>query len=60
MTNWLPPHLDGSDAWWTVGAALALYAGRKLLDALLPKGWVFRFASRYMNRLDKEQETDDE
>lgn len=58
MTNWIPPTVSASDAWWTVVAALALYGGRKVLDALLPKGWVFRAAHRYLRRHSDPKDSD--
>lgn len=45
-----------SGAWLGVLTAIVLYAAKKLTDALLPKGWTFRFMERWLRRRDGDDE----
>ena len=47
---------EADRAWLGVATALALYGGKKLIDALLPRGASFRFLERFFqnNRKDKD------
>lgn len=47
-------------SWLGVLTALALYGGKKLLDALLPKGYVFRVMDRFLSQRRNSKESDDD
>ena len=41
---------EADRAWLGVLTALALYGGKKVLDAMLPRGSSFRFMARFFER----------
>lgn len=41
---------EPSQAWLGVLAALALYGAKRLIDATLPRGYVFRFMERFLSK----------
>ena len=45
---------EADRAWLGVATALALYGGKKLIDALLPRGSSFRFLDRFIRSNDRD------
>lgn len=45
-------------AWLGVLTALALYGGKKLIDAVLPRGSSFRVMDRFIRRQNRRQDDD--
>lgn len=47
---------DVDRAWLGVLTALALYGGKKLIDAVLPRGSSFRIMDRFIRRQNRERD----
>lgn len=47
---------DVDRAWLGVLTALALYGGKKLIDAVLPRGSSFRIMDRFIRRQNRDRD----